>query len=272
MNSVAKLVSNVGVASVVLGVFAIACSNTPQPEQAVIASNVQPNPASGAGCSSPEKFIYIPEAASIPGPDTSNGVVQCTQTTTCQTPQVCCLAKGATAPSCVAGASACSLDGDTTITNSTATGGDVEVSCSIIPSGSGYNVTLVGKITGGVAPGTLTVTGLFTPRPRDGSTNKPNADQATKIPNITVDLLDATKHLNEKDCFAQYLAVDNGSPSAQTALPDPADVYANDNGGRIWVSIFCPTMTNELESQKPGNAGCMASTTLRFENCASKAQ
>ncbi len=271
MNLVANLVSKIGVTSVVLGVCAIACSNTPEPEKAIIAANVQPNPANGAGCSSPEKFLYIPESASIPGPDTNNGTVQCGgNNNICTAPQACCLAKGATTPSCVAGSGACSLDGDVLITNSTATGGDVLVTCSVIPSGSGYNVSLQGQISGGTAPGTLTITGLFTPRPRDGS-SKPNADQATKIPNITVDMLDATKHLNQKDCFAQYLAVDNGSPSATTALPDPADVFADDNGGRIWLSIFCPSPTNLLESQKPGNAGCMSSMTIRFENCASKA-
>jgi len=223
-----NLVSKFGLSTIVVGVLAAACSNSSEPEQGIVASNVQPNPQSQAGCNSPEQFIYLPENASIPGPDTNNNA------------------------------------------NIVVTGtGDDVINCSVIPSGSGYNVTLTAQITGGTAPGTLTIQGMFTPRGRD-STGNPNAD-GTTIPNITVDMLDATKHLNEKDCFAQYVEVNDGTPST-TSLPTQADVFADDHGGRIWASVFCDNPTNELESQKPGNAGCMMSATFRFENCASKAQ
>ncbi len=220
MGSVAKSV----VSAVVVGLCALACNNTPAVPQAVVASNVQP----GSGlCNSPEKFIYLPETAPIPGPDT-NTDANIVQTGT----------------------------------------GDVAVTCSVVPSGNGYQVTAQAVISGGTAPGTLTVQGMFTPRARDASGNPTAAGDGTQIPNIQVDMLDPTKHLQQKDCFAQYVLVDNGQPG--NPLPKPADVFADDHGGRIWVSVFCPSPTNLLESQKPGNAGCLMSTTFRFENCTNK--
>jgi hypothetical protein len=156
---------------------------------------------------------------------------------------------------------------DNTLVTTTGTG-DIVIQCSVIPSGNGYNVTLTAQITGGKTPGTLTIgPSIFTPRTRD-ATGKPTSDSTT-IPNITADFLDATKHLRETDCTAQYVLADTGSPGA--SLPSVADTFADDKGGRIWVSVFCPTPKN-LDTDKPGNESCKMSTTFRFENCASKAQ
>lgn len=219
MGSVAKVV----VSAVAVGICALACNNTPAPEQAIVASNVQPGPGL---CNSPEQFIYLPQTAPIPGPDTND-------------------------------------DKNITPTET----GDVVVTCKVQPSGNGYSVVLQAQITGGVSPGTMTVQGTFTPRTRDASGNPIN-DATDVIQNIKVDMLDATKHLEETDCTAQYLLADNGSPG--NPLPSPADVFADDHGGRIWASVFCPKPTNLLESQKPGNAGCEMSATFRFENCTNK--
>lgn len=222
MRSVAKC----AVSAVVVGMLAMACSNTPEPMQAIVASNVQPNPNSNAGCSSPETFVYLPETADIPGPDTGD-------------------------------------DANITQTNT----GNQVVSCYVQPSGDGFDVELQAQRTNTVTGGTLTITGHFTARPRDAN-NKPTADATTVIPNIEVHFLDGTKNLQEKDCTAQYTLVDNGTPGL--SLPQQADVFADDHGGRIWASVFCPNTTNLLEAQKPGNAGCMGSATFRFENCGNK--
>jgi hypothetical protein len=230
-----NLVLKVGLAAGCVGLLTFACSSTPAPEQAVVASNVQPNPASQAGCISPEKFIYLPESADIPGPDTN---VPDTDT---PNPKDMLVPTGT---------------------------GDVVVQCSVVPSGSAYNVQLQAQITGGTAPGTLTVSGTFTPRQRDANGN-PTSDSTT-IPNIVVDMLDATKHLHEADCIAQYVEVDNGTPGT-TSLPNNADTYADDHGGRIWASVFCAKPMHTDEGTKPGNAGCEMSATFRFENCTSKA-
>ena len=228
---------------------------------------MQPNPGSGAGCSSPEQFIYIPEMAAIPGPDTSNTVNQCNGASTCILPQTCCQHKAGTIE-CVSDSSKCLADGDVVLTNSTATSGDVAISCSVIPSGGGYNVTLQGKITGGTAPGTLTVTGTFTPRTRDSSGKSSVTGDATKIPNIHVSMLDATKHLDETDCFAQYTSPTTGNPACRS--PIPPTLRGRQRRSHLGQRLL-PDADEQDESQKPGNAGCEMSTTFRFENCASKA-
>ncbi len=237
MNSVAKSMVS---AVVALGsVWVLACNGTPAVAQAIVASDVQPA-AGGAGCNSPEPFVWVPQGPQINpyGPDTN------------------------------------------LTSNIVETGtGDVVISCSVIPcstSGSNcptsappnaYDVQLVAQITGGSTPGTMTVSGVFLPRPRDANGN-PNADATTVMQNITADFLDPTKHLRETDCTAQYELDNNGSAGA--SLPGIADTYADDKGGRIWASVFCPKPQNLLESQKPGNAGCETSMTFRFENCTSK--
>ncbi len=230
-----NLVLKVGLAAGCVGLLTFACSSTPAPEQAVVASNVQPDPAKPGQCGNDGRFIYIPEAADVPGPDTN---VPDTDT---PNPKDMLVPTGT---------------------------GDVVISCSVIPSGSAYNVSLQAQITGGTAPGTLTISGTFTPRQRDANGN-PSSDSTT-IPNIVVDMLDPTKHLHETDCTAQYVEA-NGVLASTTSLPSNADTYADDHGGRIWVSIFCPSPINTDESTKPGNAGCQDATTFRFENCTSKA-
>lgn len=140
------------------------------------------------------------------------------------------------------------------------------ITCSIVPAGASYNVALTASVTGASAA-TFTVSGSFTPRSRDGSGN-PNAD-STEIPTITMDFLDATKHLRQTSCFGQYVLEDsNGQPAA--SLASVADTYADSNGGRIWVSVFCEDPQNLDETTKPGNAGCETSATFRFENCSSQ--
>jgi hypothetical protein len=223
MASVAKS----AVSAVVVGLCAMACNNTPSPMQAIVASNVQPNPSSSAGCSSPETFVYLPETASVPGPDTNK-------------------------------------DANITVTGT----GDQVVQCAVQPSGDGYDVSLTAQITNPITGGTMTVTGHFTPRVRD-ATGNPSSD-GTAISGIKVVFHDGTKNLVQNDCTAQYVTADNGSPG--TSLPTQADVFADDKGGRIWASVFCPSPTNTLESQKPGNAGCMMSATFRFENCSNSLQ
>ncbi|HEY1955240.1 MAG TPA: hypothetical protein VGH28_06495 [Polyangiaceae bacterium] len=223
MRSVAKYV----VSAVVVGISALACNNTPAPEQAIVASNVQPGAGGGGTCNSPEQFIYLPQTAPVPGPDTND---------------------------------------DKNITPNLT--GDVAITCKVQPNGNGYDVVLQAQITGGTSPGTMTVSGTFTPRVRDPNGNATATGDATVIPNIKVDMLDATKHLEQTDCTAQYVLADNGGPGA--SLPNNADVFADDHGGRIWASVFCPKPTNLDESQKPGNAGCEMSATFRFENCTNK--
>jgi len=219
-------VVNCAVSAVVVGLCALACNNTVAPEQAIVASNVQVQP-NKSNCISPETFIYMPETASVPGPDTG--------------------------------------DDSNITTNGT---GDQVVTCAIQANGDGYDVQLQAQRTNPETGGTMTVSGHFTPRPRDAMSN-PTADATTVIPNIKVIFHDGTKNLLENDCTAQYLEVDNGEPSIN-ALPPQADVFADDKGGRIWASIFCPTPQNTLESQKPGNSECEMSATFRFENCSNK--
>jgi hypothetical protein len=223
MGSVAKC----AVSALVVGLCVVACNNTPEPMQAIVASNIQPSGGSAAGCSSPEQFVYMPETADVPGPNTND-------------------------------------DANIVITGT----GDQVITCSVVPSGDGYDVQLQAQLTNPVTGGTLTVRGHFTPRQRDPNGNPTPTGDATQIPNIEVHFLDGTKNLQQKDCYAQYTLADNGQPGA--SLPGPADTFADDHGGRIWASVFCPLTTNLLESQKPGNAGCEGSATFRFENCSNK--
>jgi len=138
--------------------------------------------------------------------------------------------------------------------------------CSIIPQGTSYNVTVSAQVTTGTAPGTVTFSGTFTPRVRDGS-GKPTAD-TTQIPNIRGDFMDqAGVHLVQKDCYAQYTEADPALLSGPS-LPDAADVFADNNGGRIWVSVFCPDAVNTNTSNQITKA-CQGTATFRFENCAS---
>ena len=215
------------VSAIVVGLCALACNNTVEPMQAIVASNVQQSPTAPSGCISPEEFVYLPETASVPGPDTSD---------------------------------------DTSITPTNT--GDQIVTCSIQANGDGYDVSLQAQRTNPETGGTLTITGHFTPRPRDPNTGKPTADATTVIPGIHMILHDGTKNLLENDCTAQYTLADNGEPG--NSLPPQADVFADDKGGRIWASVFCPSPQNTLESQKPGNAHCETSATFRFENCGNK--
>jgi hypothetical protein len=223
------------------GVAAIgACSSSAIP-QAIISANVQEVPGGGM-CNSLEEFMYVPamgpECTAVGcgnGPETSNN------------------------------------------SNIVVTGtGDFQITeCSIVPSNGAYQVALSAQISGGTQPGTLTISGLFTPRGRaPGDAGIPNAD-GTAIPNITMEYTDPTKQLLGKGCTAQYVYPDNGAPGT-TSLPDEADTYADSNGGRIWLSVFCQagmggtTVTNLLETSKPGNSGCETYTTLRVENCSNK--
>jgi hypothetical protein len=216
-----------GVSAVVVGFGALACNQTTAVTQGIVSSNVQPSP-SGPGCSSPEQFIYLPENASVPGPDTNdeNNIVI------------------------------------------TGTADDV-ITCSVIPNGANFSLSIIAQITGGAAPGTLHVAGTVAPRQRDGSGNPTTAGDAATSPGLTVDFLDPTKHLNEKDCFAQYVLADNGSPG--NSLPGPADTKVNKDGnaGAVWISVFCPKLTN-LTTGKSGLDGCMGSATFRIENCTTK--
>jgi len=223
MSSLGKI----GVSAVVLGICGLACSNSTQPTQGIVASNVQPAPG-GVGCSSPEQFVYLPENASIPGPDTNdaNNIV---------------------------------IDG---------TADDV-LQCAVVPDGANFDLSIITKITGGAAPATLHVAGPIQPRQRDANGNPTVAGDAVQMTGLTVDFLDPTKHLNEKDCYAQYVLTDNGSPG--NALPGPADTKVNKDGnaGAVWVSVFCPKLVN-LTSGKSGLDGCMGSATFRIENCSTK--
>ena len=218
----------VGVSAVVVLGFALACNNSTAIPQAIVASNVQPNPASPGQCNSPEQFIYLPEVASVPGPDTNdpNNIVI------------------------------------------TGTADDV-LTCSVIPNGANFDLSIIAQITGGSAPGTLHIAGTVQPRQRDANGNPTSAGDAVQMPNLTVDFLDPTKHLNQKTCFAQYVLADNGSPGL--SLPGPADtkVNADGNAGAVWLSVFCPALTN-LTTGKSGLDGCMGSATIRVENCTTK--
>lgn len=216
----------IGVSIVFVGLGALACNNAIQPTQGIVASNVQPR-GGGLTCGSPEKFIYLPENADIPGPDTnlSTNIV---------------------------------IDGTA----------DVVLQCAIVPNGTdfasaGGTLSIVAKITGGAAPGTLHVAGPIKPR-----VTTPPGD-TTQFPGITVDFLDPTKHLNEKDCFAQYVLADNGQPGAPLPGQANTQINADQSAGAVWVSVFCPTLVN-LDQNKAGLDGCMGSATFRIENCSTK--
>ena len=217
----------IGVSVVVVGLGALACNNTTAVTQGIVASNVQPSP-SGPGCNSPEQFIYLPENASVPGPDTNdqNNIVI------------------------------------------TGTADDV-ITCAVVPNGANFDLSIIAQITGGAAPGTLHIAGSVQARQRDANGNPTTAGDAVQMKPLTVDFLDPTKHLNEKDCWAQYTLVDNGTPG--NSLPGPADTKVNKDGnaGAVWLSLFCPKLTN-LTSGKSGLDGCMGSATIRIENCTTK--
>jgi hypothetical protein len=220
-----------GVSAAVVVIGAFACNNSTAIPQAIIASNVQPQ--SGGLCNSPETFIYLPQNSPIPGPDTSDDKNI--------TPDVA----GCDSGLC-----------------------DQTISCSVIPNGAGYNINLTAQITGGASPATLNIRGTLNPRVRDANGNPTAAGDATQMQGVTVSFLDPTKHLEgQANCFAQYALADNGSPG--TSLPGLADVYADDKGGRVWASVFCPKLAN-LDTSKSGLDGCMGSATFRFENCLSK--
>ena len=150
----------------------------------------------------------------------------------------------------------------------TATGtGDITLNCSVVPSGNGFNVLATAESSNPTTGGSITIQGMFTPRIRaPGDAGTPTSD-GTQIPGIQVDFQNGTVHLQDKSCFAVYEQALAGSPAA--SLPNQADTYADSNGGRIWVSVFCDSATNLLEQQKPGNPGCAMSATFRFENCTS---
>jgi hypothetical protein len=217
----------IGVSALVVGFGALACTQSTQPTQGIVSSNVQPSPT-GPGCNSPEQFIYLPENASVPGPDTNdpNNIVI------------------------------------------TGTADDV-LTCSVIPNGANFDLSIIAQITGGAAPGTLHVAGSVAPRQRDANGNPTTTGDAATSTGLTVDFLDPTKHLNEKDCFAQYVLADNGSPGL--SLPGPADTKVNKDGnaGAVWITVFCPKLVN-LTSGKSGLDGCMGSATFRIENCTTK--
>ncbi|HEY2370158.1 MAG TPA: hypothetical protein VGH87_27360 [Polyangiaceae bacterium] len=218
----------IGVSVVIAGLGALACSQSTQPTQGIVASNVQ-GAAGGSGCSSPEQFIYLPENASVPGPDTN--------------------------------------DPNNIVITGTA---DDMLTCSVIPNGANFDLSIIAQITGGSAPGTLHVAGSVQPRQRDGSGNPTTAGDAVQMPGLTVDFLDPTKHLTEKDCFAQYTLTDGiGNPGV--SLPGPADtkVNADGNAGAVWLSVFCPKLVNETTG-KSGLDGCLGTATFRIENCTTK--
>lgn len=221
-----------GVSAAVVVAGAFACNNSTAIPQAIVASNVQPSPSSSAGCNSPELFVYVPQSAGIPGPDTGD---------------------------------------DKNITPDVAgcEGGlcDTKIQCSVIPNGSNYNVSLTAQITGGTNAATLHIQGTMAPRARDANGNPTAAGDAAQMTGFTVNFLDPTKHLQSTECVAQYVLADNGSPG--NSLPGLADVFADDKGGRVWASVFCPKLTN-VDPSKSGLDGCMGSTTFRFENCTSK--
>lgn len=136
------------------------------------------------------------------------------------------------------------------------------VSCTIVPKGADFDVTAVAQS----AAGTLNISGMFSLRPRD-SNGTPTADGTFVMPAITVDLEDGTKHLRQSDCTVRYLTVVNGAPGV--SLPSEADVFADDKGGRVWASVFCPAATN-VSVGNPDVAECNVTATFRFENCASQ--
>ena len=220
MRSVAKC----AVSAVVVGLLALACNNSEQPPQAIVASNLQPT--AGGVCNLGGEFMYVPLESPIPGPDTSDSTK---------------VVVDGTSP--------------------------YAISCTVKPNGAGYDVVAQSQITGGLDAGTFTVQGTFTPRQRDANGNPTPAGDATAITGIRVDFLSASGHLQEKDCTAQYTQVINGTPAS--SLPGEADTFADDKGGRIWASIFCPNLVN-LTTDKSGLDGCAGAATFRFENCLNK--
>jgi hypothetical protein len=81
------------------------------------------------------------------------------------------------------------------------------------------------------------------------------------IPNVTVDLLNATMHLRQTTCVARYTFATSAGPGGP--LPNEADTYSD---GSIWASVFCPTPTN-LETQFAGKDGCSAFATFALQGC-----
>jgi hypothetical protein len=141
---------------------------------------------------------------------------------------------------------------------------DVSITCHVVQTATGsYDVSLLIEET--YANDSVTVTGTFPPRSRDVY-GTPNDDDA-QINGITMGYLDEFNDLQQTNCFAQYVFADpNGQPG--NSLPDVADTYADANGGRIWVSVFCED-PQSLGAVTNLWAGCQMSATFRVENCSS---
>ncbi len=136
------------------------------------------------------------------------------------------------------------------------------LTCQVLPQTdpNSFQVTVTAQVTLGSAPGTVTFTGIFTKRKSPTDTSQ--------IPNIRGIFQDSTGlNLVQKDCYAQYTSADPATLTG-TPLPPAADVYADNNGGRIWVSVFCPDAVNQNTSNQITKA-CQGTATFRFENCAS---
>ncbi len=134
----------------------------------------------------------------------------------------------------------------------------VTIACTVTPLNGGYQVTA--SATSGTSR--FTIDGLIMPRPRDANGN-PSQDSTFVVPNITATFQDSTKSLQQSNCVVQYLEVSNGQPGA--SLPSVADVYADNNGGRVWASVFCNDAGNAVND--PQVTACSAAATFRFENC-----
>ncbi|MEO8875619.1 MAG: hypothetical protein ABI461_08535 [Polyangiaceae bacterium] len=140
------------------------------------------------------------------------------------------------------------LIGDPTTTTSvfdgdkdSATGNTVNVTCSVIAAGDGFDVKASAKL--GVQ-GAVTITGHFV-----GNTPAVTAD--TPMTNIAVDFSRAdTGTFAESTCTATYTS---------------NNTYEGVAAGRVWADVECPTATNNSQG-----ATCDGSATFKFENCATQ--
>lgn len=113
--------------------------------------------------------------------------------------------------------------------------GQVDISCSVIPSGDGFTVNAQAAISG-TRGGALTIAGTF----------KAEGDQQ---PVRVVFTSSERGRFVQNDCVARYDGRNMGIAA-----------------GRVWANVVCPAAKNDEQQQV-----CQTTAQFRFENCTQKA-
>lgn len=119
-------------------------------------------------------------------------------------------------------------------TDQTEGGGQVSVSCSVLPEGDGFRVSASATLSGAES-GTVTVTGLFS---------------SAKVPQPGITVVFSRRdfgRFEQKDCVATYEVNENAGVAS----------------GRVWARVLCP----KAVSTDNGEKKCETEAQFRFENC-----